>query len=234
MIIPTTWRESGAGIFGSLSDNLGYQLYVVAGLDAAGFTGANGVRGGRQEAFESNPANPSVTGRLDYSPLLGLILGGSFFAGNSSADHDSIGNASVTLLAVDARYSIDGFQFKGVFATTSIGDAKLINRQFGQSVADRIDGWYLEAAYDVLPLVLPETEHSLSPFVRYEKVNTQAAVTGLQAIRQFDRALTVAGITYKPTHNTAFKMDYSFASNKASQGSSRTMGQLNIGMGFHF
>jgi hypothetical protein len=234
MIIPTTWRESGAGIFGSLSDNLGYQLYVVAGLDAAGFTGANGVRGGRQEAFESNPANPSVTGRLDYSPLLGLILGGSFFAGNSSADHDSIGNASVTLLAVDARYSIDGFQFKGVFATTSIGDAKLINRQFGQSVADRIDGWYLEAAYDVLPLVLPETEHSLSPFVRYEKINTQAAVTGLQAIRQFDRALTVAGITYKPTHNTAFKMDYSFASNKASQGSSRTMGQLNIGMGFHF
>jgi hypothetical protein len=234
IIIPSTWRESGAGVFGTLADNLGYQLYLVAGLKAEGFTAANGIRGGRQEAMESNPANPSLTGRLDYSPILDLMLGGSFFIGNSAADHDSIDNAPVTVLSADARYSIGALQFKGVLASVSIGDAELINRAFNNGVADKVLGWYIEGAYDVLPLLARESEQILSAFIRYEKVNTQASVTGFTALRQFDRMYTIVGLTYKPVHNAAFKVDYAFLANGENSGAFRNSGQLNIGMGFHF
>ena len=45
-IIPSTWRENGVGLFGSWDDLVHYKLYVVNGLNAAGFT-SSGLRGGR-------------------------------------------------------------------------------------------------------------------------------------------------------------------------------------------
>ena len=37
-VIPTTWREPGVGIFGELREGLRYQLYLVNGFNANGFT----------------------------------------------------------------------------------------------------------------------------------------------------------------------------------------------------
>src|SRR5690606_5504586 len=54
-IIPTTWRENGAGVFGDIGD-FSYRAYVINGLDAvgggssrAGGFSAAGLRGGRQK-----------------------------------------------------------------------------------------------------------------------------------------------------------------------------------------
>lgn len=47
VIIPTTWREGGVGVWGEPIEGLRYEFYVMSGLDASGFTGANGLRGGR-------------------------------------------------------------------------------------------------------------------------------------------------------------------------------------------
>ncbi len=84
-IIPTTWREAGAGVYGRLAEEWTYQLYLVAGLDASGFSGKDGIRGGRQEGVQSKVTNPSVTGRMDYFQIQGMKLGGSFFLGNSAS-----------------------------------------------------------------------------------------------------------------------------------------------------
>ena len=48
-LLPTTWRELGAGIHGEPTPGLRYEAYVVNGLDAMGF-GSSGIRGGRQSA----------------------------------------------------------------------------------------------------------------------------------------------------------------------------------------
>jgi hypothetical protein len=234
VIIPTTWRESGAGIFGAPADGVSYQLYVLAGLDAEGFDAMNGIRGGRQEAFESNPANPSLTGRVDYSPCLGLMLGVSFFAGNSSADHDSIGSATVSMWSGDMRYSIDRLSLKAVGAVASITDADKINAQFGKRVADRIFGYYIEGSYNILPLLCEESDEELGVFARYEKYNTQAAVTGFQSMKQYNRNDVVLGLTYKPTYNTALKFDYTFFNNRENNGSFKNTRQLNLGVGYYF
>ena len=39
-LLPTTWREGGAGIFGELAPGLTYRGYVVNGLNARGFSAA--------------------------------------------------------------------------------------------------------------------------------------------------------------------------------------------------
>jgi hypothetical protein len=234
VIIPTTWRESGAGIYGNPLEGLHYQLYVVAGLRADGFSGSNGLRNGRQRAFESNPANPSFTGRLDFSPCMGLFLGGSFFVGNSSADLDSIGNAMVSLWSGDVRYSIDELALRAVGAIGTIGDADRINARFATTVADRIYGYYVEGAYNVLPVLCEASEEELSVFARYEKYNTQGATTGFSPLAQYNRNDVVFGLTYKPTYNTAFKFDYTFMNNELNSGTFKNTRQLNLGIGYYF
>ena len=96
-IIPTTWREAGAGIFGQPLDNLSYQAAVMAGLDAAGFSAQSGIRGGRQSGFESSVTDLAFTGRIDYTPPGGPQLGAAFFTGGSAQGEDSIGTARVTM-----------------------------------------------------------------------------------------------------------------------------------------
>jgi hypothetical protein len=209
-------------------------FYLVAGLDAAGFSAANGLRGGRQEAFQSNPANPSFTGRVDYSPALGLNIGGSFFAGSSSADNDSIGSAPVTLLSADLRYDIGELSFKAVGAFASIGDADLINAKFGGNVADRIYGFYVEAAYNLLYVLDPTSEQSLDLFARFEKYDTQATTTGFAPLEQYNRTDILVGLTCKPTFNTAVKLDYTFFNNEVNSNAYPNMKQLNLGIGYSF
>jgi hypothetical protein len=55
VIIPTTWRELGVGVVGSVpgTQGLAYRVYLVNGLLADGFTAERGLRGGRQEGKEA-------------------------------------------------------------------------------------------------------------------------------------------------------------------------------------
>jgi hypothetical protein len=230
LIIPSTWRESGAGIYGTVAEGLNYQLYVMAGLLADGFSGAQGIRGGRQEAAESTPVNPSVTGRLDYLAAPGLRVGGSFFAGNSTQGLAALGSGTVALFSGDVQYQVDRFSFRAVGATASVADAPAINLAYGNDVGDRIGGYYVEGAYDVMPLFCAASDAALLPFVRYERYNTQSSVTGFTANPLYDRNEVTIGATLKPTFNTAVKIDYQFLNNAADANTK----MLNIGIGYHF
>jgi hypothetical protein len=88
-IIPTTWRENGAGIFGRFdlgsAGDLDYRVYAVNGFDATGFS-STGLRGGRQKGSEALSDDWAFVGRLDYdmSALVpGLTFGGSVYAGSA-------------------------------------------------------------------------------------------------------------------------------------------------------
>ena len=167
VIIPTTWRESGIGIYGTLAEGVKYQLYIVAGLKAEGLS-ENGIRGGRQEALQSSAVNPSFTGRIEALPVLGLQCGASFFAGRTSGGIDSLGGGMLTLLSADAQFTSGALSIKGVGVLESIGEAEKINAAFHRDVADQIYGLSLEGAYNILPLLAPEAEEqSLHLFARY-------------------------------------------------------------------
>lgn len=229
-IIPTTWRESGVGIYGLFAEGMSYQLYLMAGLKAEGFTAKEGIRGGRQEALESSPVNPSFTGRLDYLPIPELKVGGSFFVGNTTGGDDSLGNGTLSILSGDIQYTPDQFTLRAVGAFEHLTDAEKINKTFGKDVSEDMYGFYIEGAYNILPLFVPESDHTLNVFTRYEKYNTQAKVSGITANLVNDRDEITVGATYKPTYNTAFKIDYQFFNNAADVNTK----QLNFGVGYNF
>jgi hypothetical protein len=236
-VIPTTWRELGVGALGTVPGvaGLAYRVYLVNGLRADGFSADQGIREGRQEGREASFANPSVTGRLEWTRP-GLKLGAAFWYGGTANGDTALGTGSfaapVTLLAADVRYDVGPASFRGVAANISVSDAGAIDRRYGTAVGSRVAGGYLEAAYNVLHLLAPASSQKLAAFVRHERYDTQAAVPpGVTRDRAFARRLTTAGLTYKPTWNTAFKGDYQWVRNAAGAGQHEV---LRLGVGYQF
>jgi hypothetical protein len=238
-VLPTTWRELGVGILGTLplSEGLSYRLYLVNGFKASGFSDEEGIRGGRQEGREASFANPSLTGRLEWARP-GLKIGGSFWYGGTTAGDTLLGtgtfDAPVAIVSADARYDRGGLSMRGVVASIRVGDADTINALYGSAVGSRITGGYLEAAYNVLPLIASRTKQRLNAFVRHERYDTQAGVpAGTARNPEFARRITTLGLTYKPTWNTAFKGDYEVRRTAAAGG----LGEgetLRLGIGYQF
>ena len=121
-IIPSTFMESGAGIFGTLypSGNsvLGYELYIVNGIDSAPVNG--GVRSARPDLKSDANKAKSIVGRVSYSPFLGLDLGGSLYTGRWDTAAESAGSAlGISIAAFDWSYTMGALQLIGEVARTS-------------------------------------------------------------------------------------------------------------------
>lgn len=236
-VIPTTWRDIGVGLVGSLPGHSGlsYKVYLLNGLLASGFSADEGIREGRQEGREASFANPSITGRLEWARP-GLRVGGSFWYGGSANQDPALGTGSfdnaIALVSADARYDTGPFSFRGVVANISIADADAINDAFGGQVGSRIAGGYLEGAYNVLAALAPASTQRLDAFVRHERYNTQAGVPDNVARDDaLARRITTFGLTYKPLYNVVFKGDYQLRRNKAGADEDQL---FNLGVGYQF
>ena len=212
-IIPATWSANGAGLFGNLSDQIRYALYMTESLKATGNFTSEGIREGRQGGAEALATNFALSGRLDYEWAPGSVTGVSFFNGGTSQGQIAGTNANLLLWDVHGRLKKGPWELRGLYASTSISDVALINAANGytgnQSVGSSQYGWYAEAAYDVLPLLAKNSEQALVGFVRYEALNTQAAVpAGFSADPANDRRYWVYGLSYLPLPNVTFKIDY--------------------------
>jgi hypothetical protein len=236
-VIPSTWRDIGVGMVGSIpgSSGLNYRVFLLNGLVAEGFSADEGIRGGRQEGHEASFANPSLTGRLEWARP-GLRIGGSFWYGGSSADDPALGDGTfdnaVALVSADARYDVGPLMFRGVVANVSISDVEEINSAFGGSVGSRIAGGYVEGAYNLLAALSPASTQRLNAFIRHERYNTQAGVPdGVTRDDAFARRITTFGLSYKPVYNVVFKGDYQLRRNSAGVGEDE---QLALGVGYQF
>ncbi|MCH9031884.1 MAG: hypothetical protein IIB00_06455, partial [candidate division Zixibacteria bacterium] len=113
-VIPTTWQENGIGLNGRFLDaGVAYRLYLTAGLEGADFTSADGLRKGRSKGIKSVINDVAIVGRLEYSPALGyksgkLNIGGSFYYGGVDQNDSGLGDITISLFEVDARYQVGG------------------------------------------------------------------------------------------------------------------------------
>jgi len=232
-IIPTTWREMGAGLFGEIVPDLQYRMYAVNGLNAEEFTSA-GIRNGRQGGSLSLAENWAFTGRLDYTPSFapGLLMGTSAFLGDAGQGGLYMGQkASVftQLYEGHIQWHYRGLEMRALGAVGHIGNADLLSQAKGQPIGSENYGWYTEAAYDVMPLLWKDTTQYLAPFFRYERFNTQAAVPqGFTPDRFYDRWIYQGGLTYKPIPNIAIKADY----RNISSAGRPVPDEFNLGFGF--
>lgn len=216
-ILPSTWHENGAGIWGRFADRLEYRAYVVNGFDAQSFSSV-GLRGGRQGGAEAIANDFAFVGRFDLDVVTGLSVGGSVYTGQTGQEQEVAGgnvpDAHTTIYELHAEYKAYGASLRGLWTEAFIDEAGRLSRVLGKattaSIAQRMRGWYLEAGYNVMPLFLDAPRMSLEPFFRFERYDTQREVSdlGFDPDRSKDIDLYVAGIQWKPIPQIVFKLDY--------------------------
>ncbi len=242
VIMPSTWRENGVGVFGSVGP-LSYKSYVVAGFDGQDFA-AGGLRGGRQKGARSKADDFAFVTRLDYSPQPGMLFGGSFYYGNAGQDtqFEQASTAIVELPSVrtqiaEAHIQLEakGARFRGLVVQADLGDTAELNNALeltgAASVGKELQGGYLELGYDVMSAINPASGQSVSPFVRWESYDTQADVAdGFLSDPKNDVQITTYGVAWQPLPNVILKADYQNVNNGAHNG----VNQFNLGMGYIF
>lgn len=234
-IIPSTWREFGAGLFGELLPGLQYRVYAVNGLNAEEYSSA-GIREGRQGGSNSLANDLAFTGRLDYAPpaIPGLLVGASAFLGNAGQDKTFAGrniSAFTQLYEGHLQYRYRGLELRALGAWGHISDAGTLSAAKGQTIGKSNFGAYGEIAYDIMPLLWSGTTQYLAPFFRYERLDTIASVpTGFADDGSFDQRIYQFGLSYKPIPNVVLKADY----RNISVRSGSRPDEFNLGLGFIF
>lgn len=236
-LLPTTWRELGAGVHGEPAPGFRYEAYVVSGLDAMGF-GPTGIRGGRQSANRVLWEDSGWVLSADLISVRPWRFGGSVYSGG--ADHGRTfdgGDESVTVRIAEAHAEVrrGGFEGRVLFATVRVDEAGAVSRELSDStstvvVPERQDGWYVEGAYDIAPWVGIAASTQLLAWVRYEDWELQKEVApGFTRDPAQDGSSVAIGLELKPHPSVAVKADVTLQDSGAG---GETPDPLRLGVGF--
>ena len=249
VIVPTTWREIGAGFAGRFDDiSLKYQIYLVNGFKSYNnegtLSGANGLRNGRQKGAESIISSPNLSCKAEYYGIPGLKFGISGYFGNTQStlfnglskdDELAIATAdssviSVRMVGLDGRYNIKNFHFKAQYNIINLGNTQSYNEFTGKDIGSSIRGFYTEIAYE--HNLNEETGSALVPFLRFETYDTHNATEGgLDRNESYKRTEIVGGIGWKLSNTSILKADTQFYKSAADD---KYITQLNLGLGVWF
>lgn len=206
-IIPTTWTEAGAGIFGGFNPALGsyedldlnYELYVVNGLDT-GFSDT-GLGGARSSLKTDNNDDKAFAGRLAVSPWLNQEFGVSGYWG----EYDTSGNA-IAAVGFDSLLTIGPLEWINEYAYFDIGEGST-------DVANFFQGAYSQLNYDFWPEFLNDSflgrgfkDPKLTLIGRYDwgliSDDSDASLGNNEENRW------TSGLNYRPVDNFVFKLEY--------------------------
>lgn len=210
-ILPSTWAENGLGVAGETED-FSYKAYVMAGLDAGGFS-SSGIRGGRQKGSKSVAEDLAFVGRLDWEGAPGVTLGASAYVGNSGQEAPGLPSVGTTLLDLHAQLEWRGWRGRILHARGELDDVADLNGALGlsgsDSIGESLEGTYVELGYDLMDLFDEDSRASLTAFVRYETLDTQADVpAGFAADPANDDEIVTIGISFQPIDQIVIKLDY--------------------------
>ncbi len=230
-LMPSTWREMGLGAWGR-KDNLEWRTYVVNGLRGADFDDS-GLRGGRQKGSKADAEDLALVQRVDWHASPGLTVGGSFYVGNSAGNNEDLGGSLGTrIVELHATWQEGPWRLQALAAQAEIDGAQAFNQSFiddpeldNPSLANTLRGAYLQLGYNVL--ASSESSMALSPYVRFETLDTQADLpSNAVADPRFDEDIVTVGLALEPTDGVIIKLDYA----RSDENSDRTA--LLIGYSF--
>ncbi|NUQ81490.1 MAG: porin [Bacteroidetes bacterium] len=234
VLIPTTWREAGIGIYGEVMEGISYRLYYVAGLNPQKMN-EKGIRDTRQSGYYSQADDMALTGRIEFLPLPELKTGFSFYTSSlelNSVYADTLSGSRFTLLEGDVRYQVGDLSLKAVGVYSMVSEATKLVTELKKNIGDSQMGYYVEAGYNILPAFLPDSEQSLTLFTRFEEYNTQYSLSAPAVkVAGTDVNEFTAGITWLPHPNVALKADYQWID---ASGSPDMTQKLNLGIGYYF
>jgi hypothetical protein len=257
-IIPSTWRENGVGVLGTLYEQIDYQAFVINGFNAEGFD-AGGLRGGRQKGNRALAEHLAFVARVDWTPIQQLVVGGSVYYGNSGQNQNvgvsgastyaaytvDIPDTPTTIWEIHAQYEDHGLHLRSLFTMADIGDSADLTAALapkgmnggtgelsaGEAIAGEMLGVYGEIAYDLMPLLFPGSERTLEPFFRYSYYDTQRDVpSGFSKDRSKEIEIYTLGFSFQPIPRVVIKADYR---NRVAK-SGGLPDEFNLGVGFVF
>jgi hypothetical protein len=242
-IIPTTWSEVGVAAYGEAGP-ITWRAGVVTSLDAAGFSEAEGVRGGRQQGADARASDLALTGRVDVKPfhnraLGALLVGASGFSGETGQKEPGFPAGRFSLWDLHAEYAWRGLSARALYVASILSDAGDIGLAIdgtttvtptSTAIGERMKGWYAEVGYNLMASI-KGTKQEVTPFCRYEGLNSQDEVTpGFSADPANDLTVKTCGVRYLPIPNVALKLDYQ----NLDQQAHTAVDQFNLGVGWSF
>jgi uncharacterized small protein (DUF1192 family) len=237
LIIPSTWRESGFGLYGE-SGPLSYRAYLVTGLDASGFSAEEGLHEGSAEGANAKANDFAGVVRVDYTPSPGLLFGGSLYRGRSGQDLKNEAERAIrvgtSLYEGHLEWRWQGLELRVLGVEARLEDVADLNRVLElsgeESVGERLRGGYLQLGYDLFSH-WPHGEQALVPFARWESYNLQARVpAGFAANPANDVRSWTVGVNYRPIDSVVLKADYQNYDNRAGSG----LDEFHVALGYIF
>ncbi len=251
-VLPSTWREIGVGLYGSLNRfPINYSIGLVNGLNSAGFEHGSGIREGRFEGRDASANNLALTGSLRYLKNNFTFQMSGYYGGTvglNKTDADSLKltggmfGTPVLIGEADVQYHAKGFEARVLATSITIPDAKAINTAYGNETPEGITGGYIELGYNVLENIGKKVKPDLIVFARYEMLNLNSKVPD-NTIKDgtLNQQHIVTGINYLPNKNVVVKLDMRFShtgkpdvNTPEASVYKQNNSFLNLGIGFSF
>lgn len=244
-IIPSTWREMGVMAYGTPVDGLEYKLGIFNGLRADRIGKSDFIRGGRQQGAKVNADALAGLLNLNYTIMPGLKIGGTYYIGEAEEKgggeqvtaNEKMG--TVKLWEVHAEYKFKGLELRGLYTQGTVSGNNAL--ETATNIPKEVQGWYVEAAYDIMPHLRSGSLMSLTPFFRYESYDTNKEVFTGTPDKTMDRRVTTFGLDFKPIPNVVIKADYQWRDTDSDLPKGKGTGldenkisQFNLGIGFIF
>lgn len=205
-IIPTTWREAGLMLTGTLPDvGLRYDLAYHGGLDE----GAN-IRSGRQNVAEAEAEAKALTARIKYTAIPGLELAAS---AQYQEDLDQLegGADDAVLIESHVIWQVGALDLRALYAQWDIsGDP-------GLPYLDQQQGYYVEGSYKINP--------QWAVFLRHNALEYRKDGAGFTRDEQQQNL----GVSYFAHENVVLKADLQQQNTDMGDGDG-----LNLGLGYRF
>jgi hypothetical protein len=241
-VIPSTMSETGAGFYGTFypgrTGKLDYELYVTTGPCGYNADGSprvsegSGTRNSRQRKCASDDGldinnGKAVSGRVAFSPMLGVEVAGSSYYGNQSPF--SYNPLSIT--AVDWTLQKGPFELIGEAAWAyARGNSRAIPgatfstpgtllsglNTFNPLAAppQRMQGFYIQGNYHFMPALLTKLSpkrfgegSTFTAVVRYDRVNLNM---DNRAESEGQLEQISFGLNYRPVEDAVFKVSYQY------------------------
>ena len=243
-VIPSTMSETGAGFYGTFyagrTGKLDYEFYVTTGPCGYNKDGSprvdeeTGTKNSRQRKCASDDGldinnGKAVSGRVAFSPMLGVEVAGSSYYGNQSpfsynplnitaidwtlqkGPFEIIGEAAWAYARGNSR-AIPGNTFGGFAPGTLLTGINTFNPL--AAPPQRMQGFYLQGNYHFMPSFLtalsPKRFGEGSTFtavIRYDRVNLNMDNRG-ESQGQLEQISF--GLNYRPVEDAVFKISYQY------------------------
>ena len=234
-IIPSTLREAGLQVFGEHDNGVSWSAGLSTGPDLTKWDPLDAeavespLRTVHQEGQLAKSKDLTLFGAVDWRGIPGLRLGGGLMTGKMG--HGTAGfaapNARYTLWDLHAKWTPGAWDLTALYARGTIAGAGALNATFSGApylVPNAFDGFYAQAAYKFRL----SGDYAISPFARYELVNTGRGFDGVAAAGYRTEGVTTIGANFNLAPTVVVKADVQRY--KVNSDANR----FNLGLGFAF